>query len=601
MTKRMCGVLFVLAALLVAPRAYGQEDGGLTYDGIERTYTVYTPSSYDGSAAVPLVVVLHPFASSGKAMEALTGFDAAADEHGFMAVYPDSADMGWDDGRIATGWPTQLTPSDDVGFITALIDHLSETYTIDPARVYLTGFAGGGSMAYKLACEAPERFAKVAVVGSLLWDYIAANCPADAAPVSMLTLLGTKSIDMPFAGDTFQSSWSDTNIEIFGAEDTIGFWAKHNGCDLDNVLTPGGVGPFFSAYEACDNDTSVALYMLEGVGQNWPRVGDYVLNQFGMDATTIVTDFFLAEPGESLTVQQTQTGDVWSGFPRSYWLYVPPSYDPAEPMPLAIVLHGRPSNGGGMAYLLDANRAAAERGMMMLYPDGLPVAPGETGREWNYTRGTPGYRDSGVDDVAFLVTLVDDLAQDLNIDRDRVYVTGFSNGGFMTQRVACEAGDQFAGFASVGATLFPDFIGLCAGQTPVPMLLMHGTQDASVAWEGQMIGQQIAYFPASDTALFWVGHDGCVPDATDLEVFPKAAPEATTEVYLYTFGGCQAGSEVYFYVIDGGGHNLPGVADRLIPDIAGNVNMDIRAGDVILDFFARHSLAEREPATAAGD
>ena len=66
-------------------------------------------------------------------------------------------------------------------------------------------------------------------------------------------------------------------------------------------------------------------------------------------------------------------------------------------------------------------------------------------------------------------------------------------------------------------------------------------------------------------------------------------PIAPTEVYLYTFGGCEGDSEVYFYVIDGGGHNLPGVGGRLTPAIASSTNMDIHAGEVIWDFFERHS------------
>ena len=197
LTWRFTLIVMVIFALIVfslpLPQAgaSGASRGVVTVNGVDRTYELYVPESVAGADAVPLVIALHPFASSGKAWRALTGFDALADEHGFIVAYPDAADLDWNDGSAqAAGW-TGLEPGDDIAFMKALIDHLAAEYPVDPARVALVGFAAGGTFAYRAACEIPERFDRVAVSGALTWDFHLDNCPVadDQEPVSLLVML----------------------------------------------------------------------------------------------------------------------------------------------------------------------------------------------------------------------------------------------------------------------------------------------------------------------------------------------------------------------------------------------------------------------------
>ena len=578
------GLLLALAVLFGgATGSRAQEfENSLTFDGIERTYTLTVPASYDEDTPAPLIVVLHPFASSGRAMQTITGFDALAEAHGFLVVYPDAVTFGWDDGRSNIGWPRALDASDDVGYINALIDHLGESYAIDPAQVYLTGIANGGTMAYRLACEMPERFARVAVVGALLWSYQVENCGAEGGAVPMLILVGDQDPAYPFGGRLVELPNRPSPERILGAYETFEFWQTRNGCDAGAVQKPDGQRVHLNA--ACQDDSSAALYTLGGMAGNWLRSGNYTLNQFGVDLTGIITGYFLDGPDwAALTkASMTERGDVFGGLARSYTLYVPPSYDPAQPTPLVIGLHGRTDTGAGFAYLLDLNPVADEHGFIAVYPDGIA-------REWNYPRGGQYFQDTEIDDTAFLRALVEDLARDLNIDQQRLYITGFSNGGFMTQRLACEGADQFAAFASVGATLYPEFETLCEDTRPVPVLLMHGTYDASVPWVGSVYdGIEIA-FSMPDTALFWAMHNQCEPAKTTYELLPQGGDSPETTVYHYTFVGCDGGSALEYYVIDGGGHNLPGVIGRLSPEIAGATNMDIKAAEVIWAFFEQHT------------
>jgi polyhydroxybutyrate depolymerase len=583
------GLLLVLLVVMVVSvsgvTAQGGGEGRLEMGDLVRTYTVMVPSSYDGTEPVPLVIALHPFASSGKAMAALTGLDAMAEARGFIVAYPDSADLHWDDGRLATGWPLALDQVPDVDFIAALLDELIATYNIDPAQVYLTGFAAGGRLAYRLACEMPERFAKVAVVSEPMWDYLVDACPPEGEPVSLLMLLGSEDVDYPVEGRTVTTS-SDESLELraFSVEESAAFWAARNGCDVDAVQSPGELDAY--VYEDCAADSSVAFYVLEGVGHNWPRVGDYVLNQFGIDATEIITAYFLGDDDVPEMVQAyTANDEIWGGTPRTYTFYVPPSYDPAEPMPLVIALHGRTDDGAGMAYRFNINHLAQEQGFIMVYPDGLE-------EEWNYIRGAPEYQFFETNDVEFFLRLVDDLAVDLNIDRQRLYVTGFSNGGFMTQRVACEAADQFAAFAVVSGALFPYFIDLCEGMPPVPILFIHGTHDFNVPWDGSTFRGTVISMSIPDTVAFWAVHNNCVAGETQSRLLPSMDAAPSTLVTFFEFGGCDA--DTIFYRIDGGGHNLPGVEGRLSPSIAGAVNMDINAAEVIWDFFSQQALSSEE-------
>lgn len=587
----IAGLLVALAGPGAAPAVQADDSvGRLTVDGVTRTFYLYVPSSYDESLPAPLVVALHPLASSGRAMAALTGLDTMAETQGMIVVYPDSTDFAWADGRDVTGWSPTVEPVDDVAYITALIDHLSETYAIDPARVYLAGYANGGLMAFRLACQMPERFARTMVVGALMYEYHLDVCPAVLAePEPMLIVHGTDDAHYWPEGRVVDSSGDNPDVHQLSAKQTVSFWLERNGCDEDQVQIAIDSGA--EVYGACDGGAAVAFYPLEGVGNNWPRAGDYVLNQFGLDLTEVAGRYFstdLATPDDwfALVSQPPDLSNLYLNTPRTYLVYVPPSYDPEQPIPLVIALHGRPGTGGGIAYLYDMNWVARENGFVVVYPDGIENA-------WNYTRGVPNFWDPHVDDTEFFRLLVDDLARDLSIDFDRLYVTGFSNGGFMTQRVACEDPERYAAFAEGGSGMFPYFEQLCEDQPPVPMLVMHGTKDRSIPWNGIVQDGVVLSWSVPDTAIFWAMHDQCDPKQTDYSIIPSKSDEPTTLVYRYVFQGCAPGTEVLYYVIEGGGHNLPGTVDRLSADIADEVNMDIHAGQEIWTFFSQHSLADR--------
>jgi polyhydroxybutyrate depolymerase len=270
---------------------------------------------------------------------------------------------------------------------------------------------------------------------------------------------------------------------------------------------------------------------------------------------------------------------IFDTLERTYLIYVPPSYDPQTPVPLLLMLHGRDGDGSRISALTGFNKLADEKNFIVLYPDGID-------NQWNYVKDVPGYSSMTQDDTGFLLELLDEVMGQYNIDKNRIYVSGFSNGGFMTQRLACDAPERFAAFASVAAAGFAGLPELCETPSPLSILLIHGTLDAVVPWQGMVRGNSLMLAPVADTMAFWAKHAGCEGKIVDTDLPPK---DASAETSVTTFEvGCVAGNEVTLYAVKGGGHNWPGVEGFLPEDIAGKVNTDILASEVIWEFFSRH-------------
>lgn len=267
---------------------------------------------------------------------------------------------------------------------------------------------------------------------------------------------------------------------------------------------------------------------------------------------------------------------------RTYELYVPASYSDGQPAPLLLVLHGAGGTGARSQGWLGLDELAEENGFIIAYPDGLA-------NNWDFGNGLPTrtgtpYR---VDDVGFLVWLVDEIGKDYTIDRERVFAAGMSNGALMAYRLACEAPETFAAIAAVAAPVYVPAVRGCE-DTPVSVLFIHGTEDPILSWErvltrnGQVIG-----LSAFDTFAFWSRHNGCSQDVDDIhaEALPDTDPDDGSTVRHLALTDCADGTEVQFYGIEGGGHTWPGHAFDVDIEL-GNLNMDMDASAVIMDWLA---------------
>ena len=243
--------------------------------------------------------------------------------------------------------------------------------------------------------------------------------------------------------------------------------------------------------------------------------------------------------------------------PRSARIYVPSNYDGRTPVPLVLVLHGY---GGDAAVYADYFRMeplAEARGFLVCHPEG--TVGSQSSRFWNATDACCNFYGATVDDSAYLRGLIEEVARQYSVDRKRVYVTGHSNGGYMSHRMACDHPDLIAGIASLAGMTFLDLSTIRPSQ-PVNVLQIHGTADEVVPYGGGALLAGlpvVALFPgAIATVQSWAAFNGCqgaifdTQPSMDLDL---DVPGLDTIVMRYT--NSPPGGAVELWTINGGKHS----------------------------------------------
>jgi len=271
---------------------------------------------------------------------------------------------------------------------------------------------------------------------------------------------------------------------------------------------------------------------------------------------------------------------------RNYFLHLPPAEKMNKPMPVLFNIHG----GGGKAKTTPGftfyrfNEIADKEGFIVVYPDAVD-------KNWNDGRSEnlkPENRD--VDDVGFIVEIINRLKADYTIDEDRIFTSGISNGGFMSTRLLCDRADLFRGGAILTATLSEEYLSECQPSQPVAVLLMNGTDDPLVPYDGGMIrlvnksktrGEVIS---TDDYLEFWKDRNSCEIDTTIK--LPNSDKRDDSTVSLTTYKNCDEGGALRFYKVNGGGHTWPGGKQYLPKKMVGTTNRDINACDEIWKFFS---------------
>lgn len=259
---------------------------------------------------------------------------------------------------------------------------------------------------------------------------------------------------------------------------------------------------------------------------------------------------------------------------RTYRVHVPPGGAAGRPVLLAF--HGRLGTGPGMERLTHLDQVADRYRFTVVYPDGV-------GRSWNDGRpGTPAAR-AGVDDVAFVSSLIDQLVRRQHVDARRVFATGMSNGAMFTERLGCELGSRLAGIAPVAGPM-PATRAACTPGGRVPVLMIHGTADPIVPYGGGPVGAGYGgggVLSVAATEALWRRNDGCSGRAAVREL-KDLAPRDGTRVSLAGSPGCP----VQVYTVVGGGHTWPG-GQRYAPKrLVGTTSRDFDAAQVICAYFA---------------
>ncbi|HMM12366.1 MAG TPA: PHB depolymerase family esterase [Bacteroidales bacterium] len=266
---------------------------------------------------------------------------------------------------------------------------------------------------------------------------------------------------------------------------------------------------------------------------------------------------------------QTAHSFQHNGLNRTFTVFRPASAPSSAKLPLLLSLHGFTQTGPQMMNYSQFNNLATQHQFMVVYPNGINTS-------WNV--GQSG--NSGADDTGFPLALIDTLDQWYGVDQQRVYVCGFSNGGFMSYRLACEASNRIAAIASVAGTMTVNTFNTCSPQRPVPVLHIHGTNDLLVGYNGSS-----GFKTVMEGLAYWSSFNQC-PAEPEIIDLPDLVQEGST-VQQFTWSPCAQSTMVRHLKVINGGHTWPGFNGLMG---VGNVNMDISASAEIWGFLSHFSL-----------
>ncbi len=281
------------------------QSGSIAVGGLKRTFLYYIPSYSRDLNLLPLVLVLHGGSGNPESMEKLTfnRFNELADRDGTIVVYPAGIDKNWNDGRNVPESKAFRENIDDVGFISALIDHFVANFKANPQYVYVTGISNGGIFSTRLACELSNKIAAAAPVAGSMPSNLPASC-TPKFPVSMLFINGDKDPLVPFNGGQVHF-FRRKRGEVIPVSEAARIWAKLDGCKnapVSEVLPvkdpkdPTRVEKI--SYLSSKNHKDVSLYVIHGGGHTWPNglryAGEWAVGKVShqLDATDVIWDFF---------------------------------------------------------------------------------------------------------------------------------------------------------------------------------------------------------------------------------------------------------------------------------------------------------------------
>ncbi|MFQ5582238.1 MAG: alpha/beta hydrolase family esterase [Mariprofundaceae bacterium] len=281
----------------------------------------------------------------------------------------------------------------------------------------------------------------------------------------------------------------------------------------------------------------------------------------------------------------TEKGSLmFAGLKRTYRLHVPHNHVANQKIPLLLVLHGGGQSGRKIERGTGFSKLADREGFIAAYPDAFE-------HHWNDGRGVPRYRaqSENIDDVGFLAALIGHVANQYTIDRQRIYITGGSNGAMMTMRFACERADLIAGIAPVIGAMPANIASSCHPSRSISVLMINGTEDPMMPWKGgsvrflgkRTLGEVLA---VPKTAQIWAQFNGCRENPSVSLIHDKD-PRDRTQTVRIEYSGCREEVRVVLHKVQGGGHTWPGGKQYLPRFLIGPVSRDFDATPLIWGFF----------------
>ena len=262
----------------------------------------------------------------------------------------------------------------------------------------------------------------------------------------------------------------------------------------------------------------------------------------------------------------SEYGITFQGIDRDFSIYIPESYTHDSPSSMIFVFHGFGGSNDFIMYTSDFNSISERENFIVVYPQGSSF--------WGYPHWNVGgwTNGSSVNDIEFIDFLIYLISDQYNINQNRVYATGMSNGGFFCHLLACQLSDKIAAVASVTGSMTNEILNNCDPSKEVPILQIHGTEDPIVTYEGN---SAIGSIGIESVLSYWKLNNYCdEPEITELY---DSNPNDSFYVHRILFDNGVNGSKVDHYKVFGGEHFW------FMED-------DINSSELIWDFFSKYDL-----------
>jgi len=309
---------FVGLFLFISITVISQKSTSMMWQGIERTYKVFTPTTYSGIRKIPLVISLHPGLSNAETHLLSAKWHLLGDTANFITVYPNgtsndknSTSYNWNAYNLTFG-----SKADDAGFLNGLIDKMISEYSIDTCRIYISGFSNGAWMTWRMGCDFTKRFAAIgALSGS--WKYGKdgfcdhGGCNGSFIPLTnppsqeaRLNCIPSKSIPYMYYRGTEESKLTDRAVS-----DPNGniFWARNNKCGVTpyvDTLVLSGDKIYREKYENCKSNNEMIVMNVVGNSHLWHRSATEqfwkFFKRFNKCDTSVVTHNLESENDETI-------------------------------------------------------------------------------------------------------------------------------------------------------------------------------------------------------------------------------------------------------------------------------------------------------------
>lgn len=269
-----------------------------------------------------------------------------------------------------------------------------------------------------------------------------------------------------------------------------------------------------------------------------------------------------------------------NGMKRSYYVFLPPNYNPQKPYPVLFVFHGGLRNALNILEITRFRNYQKEYDFILIAPNGLGWFNQETFLTWDAGNCSGYAHYLHADDPSFVKSILDEVSNLYNIDKKRLYLTGMSNGAMLCYKLVRTLPGVFAGIAPVSGAMNRDNP---PPYKPIPVIIFHGTADMRILYDG---GTPRDFWeeksridkPVSYAVNFWIKNNKC-------GLTPIITKKGNLVITEYT--NCENNANVKLYTIIGGQHAWPGgKRDSILGD---KVYKELNASKIILDAFIKNN------------